>query len=198
MPVPNAWKGAASVLALAALTTAPLHAQGRVDVGLGVGAAIPTNNASDTYTLGYQGTVALTVHPFAFPVGLEFDANFVRLKLEDAGFGADVSDRILSGTVSLVHRFSADEEAKLLVYILGGVGAYNIKRVGPDAPIGLATNTDLGLNVGLGVHYDIGGPLLYLESRPNIIFAAGENLSYIPITLGVRLGGGRGRPTMIE
>ncbi len=45
------------------------------------------------------------------------------------------------------------------------------------------------INVGAGFDFKAGGAGLFAEGRFHDVFTDGENLKFIPITVGVRLGG---------
>lgn len=185
-------KGVAAV-ALGMLLSAPaLRAQG-AEFSLGGGLTVPLGAFDDVSKLGWHGLVAVSFAPSSFPLGIQIDGMYDRLK-QDASVG-DRSFQILQATGNLIYKFKSSEESKFRPYLIGGVGIYNRKLVsgtdvaGPGVGNTGNTGTDFGLNGGAGFDFKTGGVGLFLEGRFHDIFDSGENTKFIPITLGVRLGG---------
>ena len=80
---------------------------------------------------------------------------------------------------------------------LGGVGGYNVKAVGDDAE-GADSETNFGVNAGAGFDFDLGNLAAFVEGRFHAIFGGtvdpetldDATASFVPITIGIRLGGG--------
>jgi hypothetical protein len=186
-------KGAAA-LALGMLVGAPAaHAQG-AEFSLGGGATVPLSTFGDVTKTGFHGLVAVSFAPSSFPLGIQIDGMYQRLKNEDIVPG-DRSSQILQGTANLVYKFKSSETSQFRPYLIGGVGIYNFKQVsgnqvaGPGVGNTGNTGTDFGLNGGAGFDIKAGGIGLFLEGRFHDVFNDGPNAKFIPITLGVRLGG---------
>jgi opacity protein-like surface antigen len=183
-------KGAAA-LALAFLLGAPAaHAQG-AEFSLGGGATIPLGDFSDAAKTGFHGLVGVSFAPRSFPLGIQIDGMYQRLKQDDA-FVGDRSFQLLQGTANLVYKFKSSEDSQFRPYLIGGVGLYNTKLVGGDDVAGPGegnTETDFGLNGGAGFDIKAGGIGLFLEGRFHNVFGGGTDANFIPITLGIRLGG---------
>ena len=99
-----------------------------------------------------------------------------------------------SGHGQLVYKFKTSEESTFRPYLIGGVGVYNFKTVGGDdvsLPGEGDTSTDFGLNAGAGFDIKAGGIGLFVEGRFHNVFARRhvETAQFIPITVGIRLGG---------
>ena len=50
-------------------------------------------------------------------------------------------------------------------------------------------STDFGINAGAGFDFQAGAVALFVEGRFHNVFSDGSNTNFIPITVGVRLGG---------
>ncbi len=185
-------KGVA-VLALGmVLGTPALHAQG-AEFSLGGGATIPLGTFGDVAKTGYHGLVGISFAPSSFPLGIQIDGMYDRLK-QEASVGTR-TNQILQGTANLIYKFKTSEDSKFRPYLIGGVGIYNFKLVsgsnvaGPGVGNTGNTGTDFGLNGGAGFDFKAGGAGLFLEGRFHDVFSSGANAKFIPITLGIRLGG---------
>ena len=185
-------KGLAA-LSLGLLLGVPaLHAQG-AEFSLGAGATVPLDDYGDFAKTGYHGLVAVSFAPSSFPLGIQIDGMYDRLKLE-----SDVADRtsqIIQGTANLIYKFKTSEESTFRPYLIGGVGIYNFKLVsgndvaGPGVGNTGNTGTDFGLNGGAGFDIKSGGIGFFVEGRFHDVFTTGPNTKFIPITAGVRFGG---------
>jgi hypothetical protein len=67
---------------------------------------------------------------------------------------------------------------------------YNMKLTGDDVPDNLDSETDFGINAGAGFDFQAGAVGLFIEGRFHNVFTEDESTNFIPITVGVRLGGG--------
>jgi hypothetical protein len=65
---------------------------------------------------------------------------------------------------------------------------YNSKATGGDALEG--SSTEAGINAGAGFDFEVGGAALLIESRFHSVFTEGDNITFVPITVGIRFGGG--------
>jgi len=180
-----------AALALGILVGAPAaHAQG-AEFSLGGGATVPLSDFGDFAKTGFHGLVAVSFAPSSFPLGIQIDGMYQRLKNEDFVTG-DRSSQILQGTGNLIYKFKSSEESKFRPYLIGGAGIYNFKQVSGDDVAGPDegnTGTDFGLNGGAGFDFKAGSIGLFLEGRFHNVFSSGPNIRFIPITLGIRLGG---------
>ena len=179
-----------ATLALGMLLSAPaVRAQG-AEFSLGGGATVPLGDFSDAAKMGFHGLVGVSFAPSSFPLGIQVDGMYQRLKQDDT-FG-DQSFQLLQGTANVVYKFKSSEDSQFRPYLIGGVGLYNTKLVGGDDVAGPGegnTATDFGLNGGAGFDIKAGGIGLFLEGRFHNVFSDGSSTNFIPITLGVRLGG---------
>ena len=185
--------GSATAVALGMLLSAPaVRAQG-AEFSLGGGATLPLSTFGDVARTGFHGLVAVSFAPSSFPLGIQIDGMYQRLKQEEVV--GNRSNQILQGTGNLIYKFKSSEDSKFRPYLIGGVGIYNFKLVSGDEVAGPGvgntgnTGTDFGLNGGAGFDFKAGGIGLFLEGRFHNVFNSGEDAKFIPITLGIRLGG---------
>jgi hypothetical protein len=146
---------------------------------------------------GWHGGAALGFQPADFPIGFQIDGTYHRFGFEAANLDADW--QMIQGTADIVFAFNRSEESKLHPYLIGGVGAYNVKAVGNDAEGIDSDETDFGVNAGLGLDFDLGSLAAFVEGRYNAVFGGtvdpetldDATASFVPITIGIRLGGGK-------
>ena len=182
-----------AALAVGMLLSAPaVRAQG-AEFSLGAGATVPLGTFDDASKIGYHGLVGVSFAPSSFPLGIQIDGMYDRLK-QDESVG-DRSFQIIQGTANLIYKFKTSEESSFRPYLIGGAGVYNLKLVsgtdvaGPGVGNVGNTSTDFGLNGGAGFDFKAGSIGLFIEGRFHNVFSDGPNLKFIPITAGIRLGG---------
>lgn len=176
-------QGSALLLAGVFLFGAPLHAQG-VQLSLGGGVSIPLGTYGDFIKTGWQGTAGLALAPGRLPIGIQVDGSFAQFSDETP---LDVRTQLIYGTANAVYRFRSSPTTRFQPYLIGGAGVYNLKASGDDAPEG--STTKAGVNLGAGFDLKTTGVGLFLEARWHNAFLEGDNLKFLPITLGVRIGG---------
>jgi len=177
-----------AALALGMLVSAPaLRAQG-VEFSLGGGIGIPLGSFDDAVKLGWHGLGAISFVPAGSPVGIQFDGQFQQYKIDGTG---DLKDRMLIGTGNLVYKFKSSEESRFRPYLIAGGGVYNLKTTGNVTPGTLFEGgvTKFGINAGAGFDIKAGAAGLFVEGRFHDVFTPGENVKFIPITVGIRFGG---------
>ncbi|MGH7528482.1 MAG: outer membrane beta-barrel protein [Gemmatimonadales bacterium] len=181
-------KGVAALVLAMCVAVSPARAQAEFAVGGGVG--LPLGDFGDVSNVGWHGLAAVSFVPTGSPVGIQVDGQFHRFGVDNDVVGA-VGDnfRFLVGTANAVYRFQTSEETKFRPYLIGGVGFYNGKVTGDN--INVDSNTDFGINGGAGFDFNAGNASLFVEGRFHNIFSDPNNSNFIPITLGVRFGGGR-------
>jgi hypothetical protein len=182
-----------AALTLGMLLSAPVAKAQGVEFALGGGVGVPLGDFDDGAKLGWHGLAALSFVPEGWPVGIQIDGSYQQFGMEDAGGFTDLKTRFIQGTGNVVFKFKTSEESTLRPYLIGGVGVYNSKVSASDDPDDLlgGGSTDFGLNAGAGFDFKAGGAGLFIEGRFHNVFTggAGGDLRYIPITLGIRLGG---------
>ena len=181
---------AVAALALSMLVGAStLHAQG-AEFSLGGGIANPLGTFNDFTKLGWMGLAAISFVPTGSPLGIQIDGQYQQFPF-DAGGG---HDRFLIGTGNLVYKFKTSEDTKFRPYLIAGGGVYNYKATGSSTVSGnvstTGSTTKFGVNAGAGFDYKAGGGAgLFVEGRFHNVFRTGSDISFIPITVGIRFGG---------
>jgi hypothetical protein len=183
------WK-AATALTLGMLLGAPVvRAQG-AEFSLGGGLGIPLGSFDDAVKIGWMGLAGVSFVPNGSPVGIQFDGQYQQYKLDGS---ASLKDRFIMGTGNVVFKFKTSEESTFRPYLIGGGGVYNFKTTGTDDLGGVIdtdnSTTKFGLNAGAGFDFKAGSVGLFVEGRFHDVFTTGENLKFIPITVGIRFGG---------
>jgi hypothetical protein len=185
-------KGIAA-LAVAMLLGAPaLRAQG-AEFSLGGGVGLPLDQFDSTAKVGWHGLAAVSFVPTGWPVGIQIDGSYQQFNLDDEAFPgfSGLKNRLIMGTGNIVFKFKTSEESSFRPYLIGGAGVYNSKITGADDPGDVLPGgeTKFGLNAGAGFDIKTSGIGLFVEGRFHNVFFEGDNLKFIPITLGIRLGG---------
>lgn len=173
-------------VAAAAVMVAPamLSAQSSA-VGFGVsgGLSVPTGDLGDAVDAGYS----IAGHVFLKPSSMK-SLRF-RGDVSYSGFGyknIDASYRSLGFVGNAMLDLSSSGGVK--PYVLGGLGAFNGKRstqVGSAAVVSTGS-TDVGLQVGGGLNFQLSGFSTFLEAKYVNVFTENNSTGYIPITFGVR------------
>lgn len=85
------------------------------------------------------------------------------------------------GSGNAVYMFAVDEDTRLRPYVIGGAGIY------------ANGGTDFGLNAGAGFTLPLGETpaRLFGEARFHAIFAEGNTINQLPVTVGLMFGSGR-------
>jgi hypothetical protein len=184
---------AATIGSLAATT-----AQSQVRGIFGAGLSVPVGDFADE-SVGRAkaggGTVLVGAEwlPAGRDFGLRLDGNFSQFcttACDAAGGELDIKYQVLNANVSGLLEVPIGAAPRVQPYVLAGVGVYHHKLRGDDV---LSTaddsQTDLGVSGGLGLDFDVGPVGLFAEGRFHHVFADGADLQYIPVTVGVRVGG---------
>ena len=164
------WKRAigTAAAALVILTvTSTASAQGiRFGAGLGPTISLESGGGTDFHIMGTAAFGREVDHPVSFRIDgmLQFTS------------GSD----LFIGTGNVVYNFAVSEETRVRPYLIGGAGIY------ADG------GTDLGINAGGGVSFPLGNTpaRLFAEARFHAIFAEGNTITQLPITVGLMFGGG--------
>jgi hypothetical protein len=163
---------------------------------VGAGLAVPVGDFADENGTGAQaggGTALVGVEwlPEGRRFGLRLDGAYNRFctaVCDEAQGDLDVRFRFLNANLSGMVEFPMGGENNLRPYALAGVGLYNYKLEGDDVPTGLdESETDFGLNGGLGLTYLLGRVGLFAEGRFHNVFTSEEDVQYIPILVGARI-----------
>ncbi len=172
---------------MASVGAAPAVAQGGAKFSLGGGLTLPLGDFGDAASTGFHGLAAVSFQPKNLPIGIQVDGMFHRLGVDQSN--VDANFQVIQGTANAVYRFANSAETKVRPYLIGGVGLYNSKLTGDDVPDNVDGSTDFGINAGAGFDFQAGAVALFVEGRFHNVFSDGSNTNFIPVTLGVRLGG---------
>jgi hypothetical protein len=174
---------------LASVGAAPAVAQG-AKFSVGGGLTLPLSDLGDATSTGFHGLAAVSFVPTGSPVGVQVDGMFQRLGVDDDPVlgEVDANFQIIQGTANAVYKFQTSEATRVHPYLIGGVGLYNYKFTGDDVGDD-SSESDFGINAGAGFDFMAGAVGIFVEGRFHNVFAEGDNLNFIPITVGVRLGG---------
>ncbi|HEU4698630.1 MAG TPA: outer membrane beta-barrel protein [Gemmatimonadales bacterium] len=178
--------------ALGVATTLPggeLLAQigGRVSGGL----EFPLGTTNDAFNLGWNARAGVLFSIPRFP-SIVFDANGAYTRLgatTPVGGTKGPGLRILDAQLNASYRVLTGVTGQARPYITAGLGFFNSKAVGDVVPAGAGSNTDLGFNVGAGFEFRLERLAMFAEGRFTDIMASGPNIKYIPINVGLVLGG---------
>ena len=113
--------------------------------------------------------------------------------IDDAPDDFDIGFQVIQGTANVVYTFTTAEESTFRPYLIGGVGLYNQKATGDDSG-DPDSQTDFGINGGAGFDFQLGSVGLFVEGRFHNIFSDPDNTNFVPISVGVRFGGGGPAP----
>jgi opacity protein-like surface antigen len=132
--------------------------------------------------------------PTGWPVGIQVDGQYQQYKLDESVVGAgSLKDRLILGTANVVYKFKTSEGSTFRPYLIGGGGVYNVKTTG-SSDVGTIIDTEnsetkFGVNAGAGFDFKAGSAGLFVEGRFHDVFTSGNDVQFIPVTLGVRFGG---------
>ncbi len=157
-----------AIAALAILIAAsPVAAQGiRFGAGVGPTFSLESGGGTDFHVMGTAAFGREVDHPVSFRIDgmLQFRT------------GSD----LFIGTGNVVYNFAVSEDTRIRPYVIGGAGIY------ADG------GTDFGINAGAGANIPLGSTpaRLFVEGRFHAIFAEGNTVTQLPITVGLMFGGG--------
>lgn len=193
-------KGIVPFALLLGLGAAPLHSQQQgpgAEFSLGGGIGFPLSDFDDVAKLGWHGLAAVSVVPTGWPVGIQVDGQYQQFKLDqDVVFRNDLKDRLILGTVNVVYKFQTAEGSTFRPYLIGGGGVYNLKTTGADNigdVVGTSgSRTKFGINAGAGFDFKAGNAGIFVEGRFHDVFnglSGSTDARFVPVTVGIRLGG---------
>lgn len=181
-----------------------------ISFGISAGAAVPTGDLSNGSSSGFSGvntgynvTGSLAFALPAIPFGIRADASYNQFGTRNVQYPIDVTYatspgsntanvvgnsyynadvRVLGFTANLV--FPLPLQATILrPYLIGGLGAYNV-RTSPFG-VGSSTQTNFGFNLGGGLTIPLSGFNTFIEARYHHANQDSGNISFVPITVGV-------------
>jgi Outer membrane protein beta-barrel domain len=175
---------------------APVQAQSPVQFSLGGSLGIPLGDFGDAAKTGWHALAGATFTPATLPVGIQVDANYSQFSASDEALAAlelpedaSVKTRLMFATANAVYNFKTAETSRIHPYIIGGLGVYNAKPTGDDVDDAAESTTDFGINAGAGFNVAAGAASLFVEGRFHDIFTDGGSTQFVPLTVGLRIGG---------
>lgn len=175
---------ALATAALVVAVAAPAHAQTPFRLGLAVGPTFPTGDLGDGNEWGFHATASLGMRPLLSPIGIRAELGYS--DVGGKGSASTSSDlRVLSGIVNAELGLGG---LGVKPYLIGGLGIYNTKRDFENRD----SETDFGLNAGVGAAFDLVGFGAFAEARFHRIFVGDDadgntvNTSFIPVSFGIR------------
>ena len=162
---------------------------GTVYFGAGLGLTVPIGSLSDYNNSGWHIQGMGGWESATTPWGFRGDLTFNKL-------GGKTLDRleppkqpdlnILAITADGVYQFrpSAQSGSSTIPYVIAGLGLYHLSSSGSGG-----SQTKFGINAGAGLEFRLTGFSVYAEGRFHDIFTSGKSGHYIPLTVGVKIGG---------
>jgi len=168
-----------------------------IQIGFGGGASVPVSHAKDAFKSGWHGSGIVRLNLPMMPFGLQGNFTYHHFSLDQQNVGFAGSGRILSGIADA--RFGLPIPGPIKLYLLAGVGSYNIKA-DPDssgAPASKST-TKFGINGGGGVTIHFPGlPVnafvegkienIYTDQGLNSAVVKDFKTQIVPVTFGIFL-----------
>jgi hypothetical protein len=177
--------GLAAFLALPVMASA--QATRPVTFGLSGGLSLPMGDLGNGYDSGFDITGHVMFKPASFTnLGFRGDVNFDRFGSKSF---SGVNTRFLGVTANAVYSFPQSTPGVIRPYVLGGVGMQNSKSSGKVLGVDIgnsASSTDLHVQGGAGVNFQLAGFTTFVEAKYVNVFGNGSSLSYVPITFGFR------------
>ena len=183
-------KGVAALALSTALFASAAQAQTPVSFGLGGGVTLPLGDFGDAAKTGFHGTGLVEFQPASLPVGIRLDGTYHRIGFSDLqeDFAGEGNFQMITGTLNGVYTFQTSPDSKFHPYIIAGAGVYNFKANFEDFDDD--SETKFGINGGAGFNMGMGSASIFVEGRFHNVFTEGSSTNFVPITLGVRFGGG--------
>ena len=182
--------------AVGVVSTTAVYAQVRGIAAAGV--SVPVGDFADETGGAAKaggGTVLLGAEwmPPGRNLGIRLDGDFSQFCTtfcDEAGGSRDVKHQVLNANLSGVLELPVGNTGRIRPYLLAGAGVYSHKLHGDDvASSADDSQTDFGVSGGLGLNVALGRVGLFAESRFHNVFADGSDLQYVPVLVGVRVGG---------
>ena len=190
-------QGAIALVLGLVLVATPASAQ--IKWGLGIGPTIPQGTFGDGFKMGFHAVGIANYELTAKPISFRADAVYNVNKCDISGCG-NITSKLLTiskcdvggcgNITSNLLTVSGDVEYNFPTpsahpYLTGGLTWARASIGGSDAPAGISAESDIGINVGGGLHFDLGPTKAFVEAR---YFGIGGNVDahFIPISFGIR------------
>jgi hypothetical protein len=147
-----------------------------VQLGVALGAAVPTSDLSNSFSTGFNATATLGLNPATVPIGIRIDGAYNQFGAKSGGSNIHFT----SVTGNAVYKVPM---ATASPYLIGGAGWYNAAITIPG--FGTGSNNHFGWNAGGGLSLPLSGFEAFVEARYNRVTGNGGSLSFVPITFGI-------------
>jgi opacity protein-like surface antigen len=152
------------------------------------GLSLPMGDFGEGLSSGFNVTGHVYYKPASLKsLRLRGDVSFDRFDAD----GVDGSFRSLGFAGNVVYDFPTQSSSMVKPYVLGGLGIYNgnssVKVSTGAGNFALSgSDTNLGLQVGGGITFQLSGFSTFAEAKLVNVFTEGASARFIPITFGVR------------
>jgi opacity protein-like surface antigen len=156
--------------------------EAQIRFGLAGGVSVPQSDAGTAFESGFHGQVMLGFGMIALPFKLRADLSYHNFGAEDNGLLFDTDDelRIISGALNAIATMGG---IGVKPYLTGGIGLYNSEFSG------LESETDFGINGGIGLEFSLTRLSTFVEVRYVNVFvgddASNRDIAIVPITFGI-------------
>jgi len=196
--------GLALAFALVAPGIASAQAAYRMGFGATGGVIMPLGAINDLHDAGWQLSALADWWKPARTVGFRAEVSYARLGGQSIGLGSTTVSGSNLGLFSVVGDalvMLRSDTASVSPYLIGGLGVYHTSdhRTAVSGDVSNResnTSTKLGLNAGLGIERRLAGARFFAEARLHSVFGGAlgsqggrKDAVYLPITVGVRVGG---------
>jgi len=156
-------------------------------VGFGGGVSVPVSDAKNAFNNGFHGKAMVEWNAPVLPLALRGSVGYSQLDLKSLAPGVDGKGKIISGLANISYGFPV---GPIKPYLIGGVGAFNIKTevAGTTSP----SETKFGIDGGAGVEFKLGGISGFVEGKVENIFtdqgvnsALSSKTLIVPVTFGI-------------
>ena len=178
-------------IALAAIVVVPASSQAQarrsstshpVRVGMSAGVAMPMSDWSDVVGTGFHVEGTGTKNLSSAPLFLRGEAAFTMFgSKEYANSGIEGSGSQIAGMFDVGYNFASTSSVK--PYVLGGLGLHHSTlKIKIDGESASDSKDELGVNLGGGMRFKMGGRNASLEAR----YVAAGDFKSLPIGLNVQ------------
>lgn len=168
------------------LCAATAAAQG-LRVGVGGGLLVPMVDYSDIDKAGWIVGADIT-YWFSAPIAIRAEGSYSQTS-QKAGACCltDHTTKMAGAMVDVVYGFGKAAD-QIRLYLVGGVGFYNVKLSAPGFTTSSDTKVAYGGGVGLAYRVGKGSTRVFLEVKVTTLTLNGVSLTSIPIRVGLRVG----------
>lgn len=167
---------------LAAVSATTAQAQRPVSVGVSAGASMPSGDFGEVSSLGYNVTGSVGLSLPTLPVAFRADVMLNQFSLKDF---EDFGTRVIGANANVMYALPG---VAVRPYVIGGAGMYNIKGTGEG--VSSESQTELGLNGGIGAQFSLAGFKTFAEARYHHVMSKDDatgapNMQFSPISFGI-------------